>query len=375
MKRVILSVLIFLALGTCLAAQDVSGIYEVTAATNCHGNQLVSLHLGDEVCLTVQHTDQELLDDDVETPALNELVLYLNGRALPGTHPFVSDPKFVENGIEATDLQFRLARDLSTAEGRSAWKELISGTGQEKRVTVSAGLPDGPPLPSRITVDFSRFPKYAWAWSLVLLALFACGFFVVAFRTGALRDKEPAGDDVRDALQRAFSLSRFQAALWLVVVVYVYVVIFVSTGEFNGVVPESVLALLGISAGTFVSGAVIDRNRVREKTTEQQKLDQEFTKRGTTNDEELAREWKRLEDERTVSKSEGFWRDILNNANGTGLHRLQLLVWTFVMLGVFVVYAWRAFAMVDFDSTVLGLLGISAAAFAGTKTAETKKEE
>jgi hypothetical protein len=375
MNRAIALLLLYSAVGICSAAQDVSGVYEVTSATDCHGNQLISLHLDDELCLSVQHTDQELLDDDIETPALNELVLYLNGRALPGTHPFVSDTKVEGNGIETTDLRFRLARDLSTAEGRAAWKELISGTGPEKRVTVSAGLADGPPLPSRITVDFSRFPRYAFGWSLALLALFAFGFFVVAFRTGALRDKEPAGEGTQDALQRAFSLSRFQAALWLVVVVYVYVVIFVSTGEFNGVVPESVLALLGISAGTFVSGAVIDRNRVRAKTVEQRKLDQEFAKRGTTNDEDLAREWKRLEDERTVSKTEGFWRDLLNNANGTGLHRLQLLVWTFVLLGVFVAYAWRAFAMADFDSTVLGLLGISAAAFAGTKTSETKKQE
>jgi 4-hydroxybenzoate polyprenyltransferase len=240
---------------------------------------------------------------------------------------------------------------------------------------VSAGLADGPPLPSRITADFSRFPERAIIWSLVLLALFAFGFFVVAFRTGALRDKEPAGDDVKDDLQRAYSLSRVQAALWLVVVVYVYVVIFASTGEFNGVVPESVLGLLGISAGTFISGVLIDRNRVRAKTADQRKVDQEFTRRGTTNDEDLAREWKQLEDERTVSKTEGFWKDILNNANGTGLHRLQLLVWTFIMLGVFIIYTWRTFSMADFDSTMLGLLGISAAAFAGTKTAESKKSE
>jgi hypothetical protein len=54
-------------------------------------------------------------------------------------------------------------------------------------------------------------------------------------------------------------------------------------------------------------------------------------------------------------------------------HRFQLLAWHGILGLVFAFEVWKNLAMPDFDSTVLGLLGISGATYAGFKTAPIKQ--
>jgi hypothetical protein len=78
-----------------------------------------------------------------------------------------------------------------------------------------------------------------------------------------------------------------------------------------------------------------------------------------------------------ASEARDFWRDILSDADGISLHRFQIVVWTLVLGGVFVVTVYQYLAMPEFDSSLLLLMGISAGAYLGfkipEKAAETKR--
>ena len=62
--------------------------------------------------------------------------------------------------------------------------------------------------------------------------------------------------------------------------------------------------------------------------------------------------------------------DILSDANGVSFHRFQLFGWTVVLGIVFAVAAYRDLAMPIFDTTLMGLLGLSAGSSLGLKNPE-----
>lgn len=69
-------------------------------------------------------------------------------------------------------------------------------------------------------------------------------------------------------------------------------------------------------------------------------------------------------------ESEGFWQDIVSDANGVSFHRFQMVAWTILLSLVFVLDVYKRLAMPTFDATLLGLMGISSATYLGLKTTE-----
>ena len=72
-------------------------------------------------------------------------------------------------------------------------------------------------------------------------------------------------------------------------------------------------------------------------------------------------------------ESLGWLTDVLSDSEGIDFHRFQMLVWTFVLGIVFVTKVWRDLAMPEFDTTLLGLMGLSAGTYVGLKIPETTK--
>ena len=70
------------------------------------------------------------------------------------------------------------------------------------------------------------------------------------------------------------------------------------------------------------------------------------------------------------ASSKGFWIDLLDDGSGVSLHRLQILVWTFVLAGIFIVTVWRTLAMPEFSGGLLALMGISSGTYLGFKVPE-----
>jgi hypothetical protein len=65
--------------------------------------------------------------------------------------------------------------------------------------------------------------------------------------------------------------------------------------------------------------------------------------------------------------SSGFIKDLLREGNSVSFHRFQIAVWTIVLGIIFVRAVWHDLAMPDFDTTLLGLMGISSGTYLGFK--------
>lgn len=318
-------------------------------------------------------TTQQLMDEE-GAPEVTDLVLFVDGQALPGTHPAVEGQRdeLLPNGSseeeENTDavvtfrVTFPVTRELSSEKGKESWKKLMGGLSKNrKQVPVSVGLINGPPLPSSYKAEFVRLSGRGLTAFIVIALILGIGFFLVAAKTGALRDKEPSPKaNSLDTIQppnRAYSLSRTQVALWTLIVVYAYLFIWLITGEYNTEIPRTILAILGLSAGTFSVAASIDR----QKVTDAEKADKNNP--GTAPQVP----------QNQVSPTDGLVPDLFSSSGGAALHRVQFGVWTVALMIVFVASVYDTLAMPQFDAGLLGLMGISSAAYAGMKIPENKK--
>ena len=348
----------------CMVQMNDAGGGKTTAQCTTHP-RVDQIGIGGKVSFDVT-TTHELMDEE-GAPEVTDLVLFLDGHALPGTHPVVesetdeplpSGASDAEEKKQDTDwvvtfrLTFPIARDLSSEKGREGWKKLLGGVGKErKEVPVSMGLINGPPLPTSYRAEFVRLDGTRLGIFIVLAAALGIGFLVVGALTGALRDKEPpplddAGREMNIApTERAYSLSRLQIALWTLLVVDAYLFIWLIAGEYNTEIPRTILAILGISGATYATAAAIDKGK-----------EQGANGKGTR-----------------VAKAEKYViPDLFALQGGAALHRVQFGLWSLVLMVVFVVTVYDTLAMPQFDPSLLGLMGISSGAYALMKIPEKK---
>jgi hypothetical protein len=174
-------------------------------------------------------------------------------------------------------------------------------------------------------------------------------------------------------------------------------------------ITASLLALMGISAGTALSEAMIDSGKDATKTgqlqdlaAEKQSLEQGIpelqsqiaavnAKESMTPDDQTNRDSlnKQLQDSRTrlaqvnqqiqaltppasAGVSHGFIRDILSDSSGYSFHRFQIFAWTIVLGVIFVSSVYNELTMPEFSPTLLGLMGISSGTYIGFKFPEQK---
>jgi hypothetical protein len=339
----------------CIVQMNDAGAGKKAAECTTHPG-LGAIGIGGRVAFDVT-TTQELMDQE-GAPEVTDLILFVDGQPLPGTHPVVesqsseplpsgaADAEESGQGDDAVvtfRLNFPITRDLSSEKGKESWKKILGGLNKERReVPLSLGLINGPPLPSTYKAEFVRLGGGRLLLFLLIAVGLGIGFLVVASSTGALRDKEPPPPgDVLPPEGRAYSLSRTQIAIWTLLVIYAYIFIWIITGEYNTEIPGSILAILGISAGTFATAAAVDKDKERSGAK--------------------------------VVRTEGPLRDMLTDQGGAGLHRVQFGLWSVVLMIVFVVTTYETLAMPDFNVGMLGLMGISSAAYATMKIPEKKQ--
>lgn len=440
-------------MGHSATAQDVSGSFNVVCVVSdatadpkannplslfkkdkdspdpCEQPNNLNFHLGDHINLMVEHAAGTSFED-TDQPKITSLVLFLDGRYLPGTYANElrsesGDETENEDQVTRTVLSFDLTRDLSTPEGRKNWKEVVSGKKFGKTMTVSTGLEKGEAVPSNTRIQLVILTPVRFGLAIALALALGVVFWALSLKTGVLRDKEPAGPDTKNPTKRAYSLSRVQAMLWTLLAAYAFLFVYFLTGEYNATVPGSVVTLMAISLGTFGTAAAIDSNAsstklekaraaknkvdpeysdlVRQKddtAQEVQKLNelkpatseadaqQHLQAARTTARTQLAelstrlrqdarnhRLWTRaatLERSARVSSHSGFWSDLFSNEGGAGMHRVQFGLWTVVLMIVFVYEVFQNVSMPDFDKTLLALMGVSSGAYAGLKIPEKK---
>ncbi|MGH9959612.1 MAG: hypothetical protein ACREBC_21205, partial [Pyrinomonadaceae bacterium] len=129
-------------------------------------------------------------------------------------------------------------------------------------------------------------------------------------------------------------------------------------------IPPQALILLGISGATGLSAVVIGTNKksevqtnIAEAKTKLAQLQQEKAEldehkqndpasvsqaselRSAAIEPEIDSKSKEITDmskQIKAGESEGFWRDICDDGNGASFHRLQVVIWTMILGGIFV---------------------------------------
>ncbi|QGZ37796.1 hypothetical protein IP92_02970 [Pseudoduganella flava] len=293
------------------------------------GRPLPEASLRDGITVTVEGLPV-LLRQAACTAQRHKVVLFLDGRPLPDIVPYPPS-----NGQQQT-LHFVLNR---TETSRDVWTHLLGKpTFAPRDVPVSVGLEDGAAVASDVALRLRVIPMGWFALWSTLLAVLGVSFIVLARRSDVLRDPGPAP---APGVRKPYSLARTQAATWFFLILASYVFIGMVTGDYATTITNTVLGLMGISAGTVVGSSLIDQPPAGAAAI--------------------------------PPPSRGWLLDILSDSYGVSFHRFQMAAWTLVLSIVFIQQVYGNLAMPDFDVTLLGLMGISAGTYLGLKTTAERK--
>ena len=297
---------------------------------NGNGAPLREVSLRDGIVVTVNDIGP-LLAREQCSPRQKRIVLFLDGRPLADIRPFPpSNPV-------ANTLNFVLNR---TESSRDVWTHLLGKPGfRPRELAVSVGIEDEYPVASAQTIAMRVIPMGWFALWSSLFSVLAVTFIILARRSDVLRDPGPAPAPGR---RKPYSLARTQGAVWFGLILASYLFIGMITGDYATTITPTVLALMGISAGTVIGSSLIDRPPGTELVAD-------------------------------PSVSKGWLADILSDDYGVSFHRFQMASWTLVLAIVFIQQVYRNLAMPDFDATLLGLMGISAGTYLGLKTTAEAK--
>ncbi len=353
------------------------------------------LELDDIIRVQVDHLSEWDAKNDP-----SKLVPFLNGRAIRGNYP-------EEIHVSKNTVYFHL--EISP-ESRDAWTDLLGApAGTRRPVAFSVGLENQSPFDS-VFDQSNRLPltviSPVYGVVALIVVLLTLIFLVWLGRTTSLI-RQRGTSDVPGKL-RPYNLGRTQMAFWFFVISASYLTIWLITDALDTITP-SLLGLMGISAGTALSEAMIDsskdnanEDKSRSLSAEKQALEQSvpelqeqvsalntktnLTPEDTSNRDSLN---KQLDASRTrladINKqiqaltpqaaagvSRGLLPDILSDGAGYSFHRFQIFAWTIILGIIFVSSVYNNLTMPEFSATLLGLMGISSGTYIGFKFPENK---
>lgn len=278
-------------------------------------------------------------------PASKTISLFIDGVRTP-----VSKKVYIQESDWRWEA-FKLVppTNADSEEGKQ-WRQILSATpiGGLRQVSIGLGDNDAS-LPRKFAiVKDMTFRAYDWvilALSAAGLAMLAAGLVLSGWDTGLLRDPAPPppgpppagptppGTGTPPAGLPPFSLARTQFAFWLFLVTGGFLFIWLTTGQFLGVVTGGVLTLLGISATSGLAAVLIDPRP-------------------------------------NPNPSRGFLIDILSDGTSVVLHRVQMLAWTLILGLIFLWTVTTSFTFPSFDTNLLLMAGITSGIYLGFKFPE-----
>jgi hypothetical protein len=288
----------------------------VTAVAGVNPN-VRQVYVGDWLVVSVCHLDRFFEQAEAaQTP----IALFVEGMDT-GNRPVGVD-------LESGTLTFVLDRNENN---RELWRPFLYDPLFDRDVTmrVSIGIRGERPLPRvpgsnlEITVRKLYVDWTTWVW-LAFLLLFIAVMILCVVRTDVLRDGPPI-----DGVRQPYSLGRAQMAWWFFLVVLSYSFIWLVTGD-RDTIPPSILGLIGISSATVIAPSQREMSRTR--------------------------------------LTAGWWKDMVVDETGVvALDRLQVVVWTLVLSGIFLFSVIWELTMPEFSGTLLALMGVSSGTYIGFK--------
>ena len=355
-----------------------------------------NVELDDILEFQVEHLEKW---DEHEQNNAAKLVPYINGRAIRGNYP---EELHLERGRLIYHLEI-------SPDNKRVWTDLLGAPeGIRKQVTVSVGLEDGSAFDSVHEKD-NLVPLTVISPVYGVIAVLIIGTTLILLlwlvrKTNIIREPGPPPAPGK---RRPYNLGRAQMAFWFFLIYASYIAIWLITSALD-TITASLLALMGISAGTALGEAIIDNgkdttktNQFQDLTAEKLALEQSITETQTqldasdatstsavdqSNREALSRQLlesrtrigqidqqlRALGSQQTAPASAGFLRDILSDSSGYSFHRFQIFAWTIVLGIIFVSSVYNNLTMPEFSTTLLGLMGLSAGTYIGFKFPEQK---
>ena len=185
-------------------------------------------------------------------------------------------------------------------------------------------------------------------------------------------------------------------AWWFFVIVAAFLFIWLAVGDFNSLT-SSTLILFGVSVGTTTASRMISSNKqstaqdlkAKEGALQQQiaQLNNQVTQAAvtpgwnttmltqdlaakTTQFNQIREQLSQLTVDPSDAKSNGFLTDIMSDENGISIHRFQMVIWTAVLMLVFIHEVYANLTMPQFSTELLTLMGISSGTYVALKVPE-----
>ena len=343
--------------------------------------------------------DVENLEPWAEKNDASKLVPYINGRSIKGNYP---EELHLQRGRLIYHLEI-------TPDNKEVWTDLLGAPDHIRRpVTLSVGLENNSAFDSvyqkeNPVVLTIISPVYGFV-SLAVIAATLVLLVWLARKTNIIREPGPPPAPGK---RRPYNLGRSQMAFWFFLIYASYLSIWLITSALD-TITASLLALMGISAGTALGEAMIDNgkdtakaNQIQDLTAERQAVEQSISQSekdldamnaapATLADQsnrdalnrmltdsrtrlgQIDQQLRSLNGGQTAPASAGFLRDVLSDGSGYSFHRFQIFAWTIVLGIIFVSSVYNNLTMPEFSTTLLGLMGLSAGTYIGFKFPEQK---
>lgn len=236
-----------------------------------------------------------------------------------------------------------------------------SGPGELDSIAINALAPDrfgasdaaislefaGKPLTALGTAPALLLFGLVHPFRLIAFAIIALivivGIWFTGWKTGVLRDNEPT----LAPTERPFSLARVQLALWMVLIGVSFILLYLITGQTNGILNGTAVALLGISSVTTLASAAAGDPKPAQPAA-------------------LPVGVAAL----PPQPHRGLVVDLISDPNGANLHRVQMVMWTLVLAAIYVFDIWTALKLPTFDPQTFALMGISSTTYVWFKNRE-----
>jgi hypothetical protein len=304
-------------------------------------------------------SENEIMDGDViafDIPGFNDY-LRENKKLLKNVTIKIDQielPEFnayIENA-ESDVVRFRFSNSNLTYNNRILLYKLPGKS--TKKVLLGIKLDESNILyyyePAKIFFnEIKRWGNIGWI-SIILFFLF---FILLIFKyQSMIKDSVSYITEEKD-LKTYFSFSKSQFAFWTFIIISSFIYIWALTGDLNSI-NNTALILLGITSITIVTSNLINIDEEKHALSAQSTMN--------------------LLDSRIKGPEEksNFFQDILSDADGISIHRLQAFVFNLVFGMAFFKSVFFNYTMPEFSTAQLILLGLSNGTYAFLKKTENK---
>jgi hypothetical protein len=199
----------------------------------------------------------ENLEKWAETNDATKLVPYINGRAITGNYP---EELHLERGRLIYHLEI-------TPENKKVWIDLLGAPHTlREAATLSVGLEKSSAFDSVYQTNPVTLTVISPVYGLIaLVVILGTLFFMIWLVRNTNVIREP-GPPPAPGKRRPYNLGRAQMAFWFFLIYASYMAIWLVTAALD-TITSSLLALMGISAGTALGEALIDTGKDTTKAS------------------------------------------------------------------------------------------------------------